>query len=162
MIWQDTWIRNCKTRLNIKRNTESESHRVFRLVFSAKLWLLAPSCRIIFSHPHFTLFFHAFVVCEKVKRFFFQSKLSGLSENRTFHKANFPRCSGNIITPEHHSFNMTYGFIYKKKTSLTQINTKCSHKLRKGLTLSKKWNDINKCCDSLSVSASLLIPPVIS
>ncbi|KAF0027730.1 hypothetical protein F2P81_020471 [Scophthalmus maximus] len=51
------------------------------------------------------------------------SKLSGLSENRTFHKANFPWCTGNIITPKHHSFSMTYGFIYKKKTSLTPINT---------------------------------------
>lgn len=80
-----------------------------------------------FTFPLLSLCFlkHAFVVAEKVKRFFFfQSKLSGLSENRTFHKANFPWCSGNIITPKHHGFRMTYGFIYKKKTSLTQIKTK--------------------------------------
>lgn len=49
--------------------------------------------------------------------------MSGLSENWTFHKANFPRCWGDIITPEHHSFTLTYGYIYKKKTNLTPIKT---------------------------------------
>lgn len=96
-------------------------------------------CSFFFLFFIFFFFKHAFVAAEKVKRFFFQPKLSGLSENRTFHKANFPWCSGNIITPKHHSFSMTSGFIYKKKTSLTPINTKYSHRLYVSLS-SMYWN----------------------
>lgn len=102
---------------------------------------------------------------------FFQSKLSGLSENRTFLKANFPWCSGNIITPKHHSFSMTYGFIYKKQTSLTPINKKYSHKLEckcqfeqhilKLASILKNKFDTNKCHVRVSVSASLSVWPIL-
>lgn len=140
----------------------------------------------IFSHTQVDFFFLSlfFFVCmhllllKRLKDFiFFQSKLSGLSENRTFHKANFPWCSGNIITPKHHSFSMTYGFIYKKKTSLTPINTKYSHSCTSLSThthvgayvvfsstfwikLRKKF-DTNKCRVTVSLSASLSIWQII-
>lgn len=126
----------------------------------------------IFKQPHFTFFFFLnlhLLLLKRLKDFFFQSKLSGLWENRTFHKANFPWCSGNIITPKHHSFRMTFGFIYKKKTSLTPINYKIESQ-SSGLTrrlwpadletdMKNKFDTI-KCHVGVSVSIWAIIQQV--
>lgn len=106
LIWLSTVQKKKKKKLNTTDNIQPPSFSLFFFFFSS-------------------FFKHAFVVAEKVKRFFFlfpvETEWAGSEPN--IHKANFPWCSGNIITPKHHSFRMTYGFIYKKKTSVTPINS---------------------------------------
>lgn len=132
------WSKICKCSKTVK---ESESECVFHWLYDpAELSPSAPSSWIftsrhniitIFNLPHFTFFFLLHLLLLKRLFFFFFSSRNwvGSQRNEHFTSQISPGCSGKFITPKHHSFSLTYGFIYTKTTSLTPINTKNRRRL---------------------------------